>query len=101
MISTESSGLSLMVLAILLASAMGCEGPKTIDVSTTSHLFSDTEDYTKWVNPMIGTAKMGHTYPGATVPYGMVQLTPQTHFEPIVDTSGSYNPATYPYCAGY
>ena len=101
MISTESSGLSLMVLAILLASAMGCEGPKTIDVSTTSHLFSDTEDYTKWVNPMIGTAKMGHTYPGATVPYGMVQLTPQTHFEPIVDASGSYNPATYPYCAGY
>lgn len=29
-----------------------------------------------FVNPMIGTAGHGHTYPGATVPFGMVQLSP-------------------------
>lgn len=28
--------------------------------------------------PMIGTAEHGHTYPGATVPFGMVQLSPDT-----------------------
>lgn len=29
-----------------------------------------------YVNPFIGTADHGHTYPGATVPFGMVQLSP-------------------------
>lgn len=28
-----------------------------------------------WVNPFIGTEKMGHTYPGATAPFGAVQLS--------------------------
>ncbi|MDP3437408.1 MAG: GH92 family glycosyl hydrolase, partial [Bacteroidales bacterium] len=31
-----------------------------------------------FVNPFIGTDAHGHTYPGATVPFGMVQLSPQT-----------------------
>jgi predicted alpha-1,2-mannosidase len=30
----------------------------------------------EYVNPFIGTAAHGHTYPGATVPFGMVQLSP-------------------------
>jgi predicted alpha-1,2-mannosidase len=36
-------------------------------------------DYTKYVNPFIGTAFRGNTYPGATVPFGMVQLSPDTY----------------------
>ena len=32
--------------------------------------------YTQYVDPFIGTAAHGHTYPGATVPFGMVQLSP-------------------------
>lgn len=31
------------------------------------------------VNPFVGTAGHGHTYPGATVPFGFVQLSPDTH----------------------
>ena len=31
-----------------------------------------------FVNPLIGTAEHGHVYPGATVPFGMVQLSPDT-----------------------
>jgi predicted alpha-1,2-mannosidase len=31
--------------------------------------------------PIIGTAEHGHTYPGATVPFGMVQLSPDTRLE--------------------
>jgi len=39
--------------------------------------------------PMVGTADHGHTYPGATVPFGMVQLSPDT---PIQGWDG---------CSGY
>jgi predicted alpha-1,2-mannosidase len=37
---------------------------------------SDEENLTDFVNPFIGTDGPGNTYPGATVPYGMVQLSP-------------------------
>jgi putative alpha-1,2-mannosidase len=37
-----------------------------------------TPDYTHWVNPFIGTGGHGHTFPGATTPFGMVQLSPDT-----------------------
>ncbi|GAB4417793.1 MAG: GH92 family glycosyl hydrolase [Bacteroidia bacterium] len=33
-------------------------------------------DVVQYVDPFIGTAAHGHTYPGATVPFGMVQLSP-------------------------
>ena len=59
------------------------------------------EDYTQYVNPMIGTSKMGHVFPGATTPFGMVQLSPQTNFEVMHKADGSYNSKTYEYCAGY
>lgn len=32
----------------------------------------------EYVNPMIGTDGMGHTFPGACVPFGIVQLSPDT-----------------------
>lgn len=58
-------------------------------------------DYTQYVNPLIGTSKMGHVFPGATAPFGMVQLSPQTAFETMHKDDGSYNKKTYEYCAGY
>ncbi len=36
------------------------------------------QDFTKFVNPFIGTGGHGHTYPGAVVPHGLVQLSPDT-----------------------
>lgn len=41
----------------------------------------EKDDVTSYVDPMIGTAAHGHTFPGATVPFGMVQLSPDTHNE--------------------
>ena len=41
-----------------------------------------------YVNPMIGTAEHGHVYPGATVPFGMVQLSPDTRDNSWDGTSG-------------
>lgn len=35
-----------------------------------------SQNYNQYVNPFIGTSAHGHTYPGATVPFGMVQLSP-------------------------
>lgn len=58
------------------------------------------KDYAQFVDPMIGTAKMGHTYPGATVPFGSVQLSPDTDTIPYA-VNGRYNPDVYKYCAGY
>lgn len=43
-------------------------------------IFLSTTTYSQriidYVNPFIGTDGHGHTYPGATVPFGMVQLSP-------------------------
>ncbi|MBP6517103.1 MAG: GH92 family glycosyl hydrolase, partial [Chitinophagales bacterium] len=38
-------------------------------------------DYAKYVNPFIGTGGHGHTFPGPTVPFGMVQLSPDTRLK--------------------
>ena len=37
------------------------------------------DDLTQFVKIAIGTGGHGHTYPGATVPFGMVQLSPDTY----------------------
>lgn len=40
------------------------------------------------VDPFIGTGGEGHTFPGATVPYGMIQLSPDTRIQPRKDGYG-------------
>ncbi|HYH56609.1 MAG TPA: GH92 family glycosyl hydrolase, partial [Anseongella sp.] len=44
-------------------------------------LVSSGQKFTSYVNPFVGTAEHGHTFPGATVPFGMVQLSPDTGIE--------------------
>ncbi|TAK58354.1 MAG: glycoside hydrolase family 92 protein [Bacteroidetes bacterium] len=44
----------------------------------------------KRVNPFIGTGGHGHTFPGAAVPFGMVQLSPDTRYEGW-DACGGYH----------
>lgn len=45
-------------------------------ISLTS--FSQIKDYSSFVDPFIGTGGHGHTYPGASMPFGMMQLSPDT-----------------------
>ena len=40
------------------------------------------------VNPLVGTAAHGHTYPGATVPFGFVQVSPDTPLQGWDGSSG-------------
>ena len=53
-----------------------------------------------YVNPFIGTEGMGHTFPGACAPFGLVQLSPDTDTIPH-NVNGHYQGKVYEYCAGY
>lgn len=68
--------LSLLVLLLFYA----CKKPSEV---------SNLGDYTKFVNPFIGTTGTGHTFPGATTPFGFIQVSPRT------------GNTTWEYCAGY
>ena len=58
------------------------------------------QSHSDYVNPFIGTDGMGHTFPGACVPFGGVQLSPDTDTIPH-NVSGKYQPEVYETCAGY
>ena len=49
------------------------------------------QNFHQYVNPMIGTGGHGHTYPGATVPFGMVQLSPDTRIDGSWDGCSGYH----------
>ncbi len=51
-------------------------------------LTAQTKDFAKWVDPFIGTGGHGHTFPGATMPFGMVQLSPDTRIDNWDGSSG-------------
>ena len=42
---------------------------------------NSTKQLTDYVNPFIGTGGHGHTYPGVSVPFGMVQLSPDSRLD--------------------
>ena len=92
--------IALLVLSCFLLS---CDTKDSSEVNSENKIVSTTStiDYTSYVNPFIGTSKMGHVFPGATAPFGMVQLSPQTNFEVMFNEDGKYNSETYEYCAGY
>ena len=58
-------------------------------LSVTGCSFNPSEKLVKYVNPFIGTDEDGHTFPGALVPFGMVQLSPD---------NGEHG---YNWCSGY
>ncbi len=54
------------------------------------------QEVTQWVNPFIGTGAVasslsGNNYPGATVPFGMVQLSPDTRLAPNWGQASGYD----------
>ena len=48
------------------------------------------KDYSAYVNPFIGTGGHGHTFPGAVVPHGMIQPSPDTRIDGWDACSGYY-----------
>jgi predicted alpha-1,2-mannosidase len=55
------------------------------------------ESLISFVNPFIGTGGHGHTYPGATMPFGMMQLSPDTRLEGWDGCSGYHYSDNYIY----
>lgn len=53
--------------------------------------FTFAQNYQQHVNPMIGTGGHGHTFPGATAPFGMVQLSPDTRIDGSWDGCSGYH----------
>ena len=47
--------------------------------------------YAQFVNPFIGTGGAGHTFPGAIVPFGMMQLSPDTKIDGSWEGCGGYH----------
>ena len=72
----------------------------TCFIFSISSFAQPADSLTRYVNPFIGTQEMGHTFPGAVVPFGFVQLSPDTDTIPF-SVEGKYNPGVYRYCAGY
>ena len=56
--------------------------------AATAHAATPGERAYAAVDPFIGTGGEGHTYPGATVPFGMVQLSPDTQIKPRKEAYG-------------
>lgn len=66
----------------LLIIAAGC---------TSGHPEADepSADLTQYVNPLIGTSGFGNVYPGAQVPFGGIQISPDTDYDDY-DTAAGY-----------
>jgi putative alpha-1,2-mannosidase len=52
---------------------------------------SQTTTHANYVNPFIGTGGAGHTFPGALVPFGMMQLSPDTRIDGSWEGCGGYH----------
>jgi predicted alpha-1,2-mannosidase len=68
------TSLSLLTILALLALASCTANKKT----TPAAELLEEPTVCDFVNPFVGTGGHGHTYPGATMPFGMVQLSPDT-----------------------
>lgn len=56
-----------------------------------SFFILNAKNFAQYVNPFIGTGGHGHTFPGATVPFGMVQLSPDTRIDGSWDGCSGYH----------
>jgi predicted alpha-1,2-mannosidase len=76
-----------LLQAAAMLPALDCLGPATHSARAAD---AGAEDLTRYVKISIGTGGHGHTYPGATCPFGMVQLSPDT-FNDDWDWCSGYN----------
>lgn len=63
----------------------------SLSISKLSFSQTSAQKLSQYVNPFIGTGGHGHTFPGATVPFGMVQLSPDTRIDGSWDGCSGYH----------
>jgi predicted alpha-1,2-mannosidase len=69
------------VLIIVLCFAVLSVWGQTAAITDQNPVIANDYPLAKKVNPFIGTDAHGHTYPGVCLPFGMVQLSPDTYNE--------------------
>lgn len=80
--------LSFLLITLILAS---CKKDSQIEIA------KKDKPLIQYVNPFIGTGGHGHTYPGATMPFGMMQLSPDTRLDGWDGCSGYHYSDEYIY----
>jgi predicted alpha-1,2-mannosidase len=73
--------LPLLLLATLPLLPWACSSGPAPSSGVAPESRAEAADLARWVDPFIGTGGHGHTFPGATVPFGLVQLSPDTRLE--------------------
>lgn len=91
---------NLSGLYILLISSLISCSDQHDSIQNKEDNLASKENLSQFVNPFIGTKNMGHTFPGAAAPFGMVQLSPETNKQEMY-IDGEYNREAYRYCSGY
>lgn len=89
-------GFSRLELKVLLVCSLGLFSSGIAQAQ--QHKPQQNRDPAQWVDPFIGTGGDGHTFPGAVVPFGMVQLSPDTA---ALNRGIDPQPQIYKHCAGY
>lgn len=72
-----------IIIRAMLLSAL------SLAIGLNSFKITEDPDFTKYVNPFIGNADNGHTFPGACAPFGLIQVSPESG-------NGSWR-----YCSGF
>ncbi|HDM8184117.1 TPA: GH92 family glycosyl hydrolase [Vibrio harveyi] len=80
-----------LISTAILAAMFGLAGCNSDDDNSKSGTPSLDTTLTQYVNPLIGTGADGHTFPGAVVPYGLVQLSPDTEMEGWGSAAGYFD----------
>ena len=71
--------LAVTIFAVVNLSAQnGVTKGVSAQISEAKGLVVKSGNFIQFVNPMVGTDFHGHTFPGATYPFGMMQLSPDT-----------------------
>jgi predicted alpha-1,2-mannosidase len=86
----RSISVPAFLFSIFLLSC-GDEIPVAADVAYPWDVDPAKFDFAKYVDPVIGTDGHGHTFPGATAPFGMVQLSPDTRVDGSWDGCSGYH----------
>ena len=81
----------LTTVLIVLVLFLSCNKSSTVTEA------KNDQPLINYVNTFIGTGGHGHTYPGATMPYGMMQLSPDTRLEGWDGCSGYHYTDEYIY----
>ncbi len=78
-------------ILLIFLFCISCNNPENITAARKD------KSLTKYVDPFIGTGGHGHTYPGASLPFGMMQLSPDTRLDGWDGCSGYHYSDKYIY----